>query len=125
LWKIAPRPLPWNKAWVLKTTGSKARAIMLWHPDPWTRKNQQGFSSKDQIVRFLQKHNDSGAYLQELYEPEVLEVGTEDYYLMYRIVFGWNPVVRQYQLLTGSWWARPERIVHGASNAIVGGVSFG
>jgi len=122
LWNEAPSQLPWDKAWALKATGSKAKAIVLWHPDSGLRRNQAGFSSRNQIEKFRTKHKD--VYLQELYEPEVLEIDATDYYLMYRIHFGWNPEARRYQLLTGSWWARPERIVHGASNTVLGGVSF-
>ena len=119
LWRPIPdssENLPWDKGFALKPRqGSKLKDVYLWHPSKF-----KGTHSKNQLLRAIQEKRVH--YFQSWISPETHEFLPQDYFLIRRIYWGWDPIVKKWFCLGGIWNARPNTRVHGAPDALFGEV---
>lgn len=117
LWEPIPndlRQLPWDRGFALKPKqGSKTRGLYLWHPSKF-----KGTSTRTRIERMLESR--SVHYVQNWIQPETHNFLPEKHFLIRRVFWGWDPEENNWTYLGGMWNARPNTIVHGATDTIHG-----
>lgn len=116
--------LPWSEGFCLKPMqGSKTQHVEIWHPskNQYSKHGISGISTRTKIWRTLECQGNM--YCQPLIHP--LEMYLENKRLMFahRVYFGYNPETKAYEYLGGVWNARPNMMIHGASDAIFGPVN--
>lgn len=107
------RQLPWNEGFALKPRqGSKTHGLYLWHPS-----KIRGTSTRTRIEQAIE--SGSTYYVQKWIPPETHNFLPEKHFLIRRVFWGWDPE-GNWTYLGGMWNARPNTIIHGASDAIFG-----
>ncbi len=114
-----PEELPWDQPFVLKPMqGSKCRDLEVWVPKTSAHYEQaKGASTRTRVARTLLKNG--AMYCQPFYSPMVFEEDPRMRMIL-RVYYGYNRLDRFWQCLGGVWNARPNWIVHGASDAVFG-----
>ncbi|MDO8524617.1 MAG: hypothetical protein Q7R99_03240 [bacterium] len=120
LWREVPseEDLPWDKPFCLKPTqGSKARDVKIWLPKHSEKEIfSKGASSRSQILRVL---NERGKmYCQDFIPP--MPWGAMCRIL--RVFFAFDTEAKKWIPMGGFWNARPNLLVHGASDSVFGPV---
>jgi len=108
--------LPWDEAFVLKPSFQYGSTdIMLWKPNERT-----GRATRTQIIQTLQRNG--GMYLQRFIAPMRTRVGNNEYNIILRPFFGYDPQEKRWVPMQGVWTGRPypNLRIHGASDAISG-----
>lgn len=120
LWTRIPEDtnlLPWDKGFALKPKqGSKTKGITLWHPS-----KMKGTATRTRIEDEI--NSGRAKYVQGWIEPERHKFLPPNYYLIRRVFWGWDPVLNKWNYLGGNWNARPNVIIHGATDSIHGCVN--
>jgi len=114
--------LPWDNDFVLKPlAGSKCKDVMIF----LAKKDQRikGYSTRSQVERMME--NNFKMYMQPFFAPMKCHMPQfEEYAMMYRFFFGYDPSTSKYIPLGGAWIARKNLKIHGASDSLSGPLVF-
>lgn len=116
--------LPWEEGFCLKPMqGSKTHNVEIWHPrqKQYRKRHIGGLSTRSKIARTLQTQGNM--YCQKLIHPLEIFLENQEMMFAHRVYFGYDPEIRSYIYLGGVWNARPNMMIHGASDAIFGPVN--
>ena len=108
--------LPWNTSFVLKPLhGHGSHGVMIWNAA-----QREGRATRTQILNALEKNK--WMYLQSFIPPMRMEIGGDDYNVIYRPFFGYDPQGKKWEPMHGVWTARPypNLRIHGSSDALSG-----
>lgn len=107
--------LDWSQSFCLKPQkGISCKGIEFWTPGS----KETGTSTRSRIERTL---SSGEPYLvQPFIRPEQVEINGKAHNVLYRVhaVFDWNQ--GGYEIIDGTWVARPNLRIHGASDAVNG-----
>jgi hypothetical protein len=108
--------LDYDVPFVLKPAqGCGSRGVTLYHPD----RRGAGFDKRQRVARAVLAGQ--ARYVQPFYEPEASPDG-DGLKMIRRVLYAWDPSARRYEPLGGSWNARPNVKIHGASDTVTGPV---
>jgi len=136
LWEKVTQPeqLDWNKPYTLKPMqGSKAKGVVIWYPrsqkEPtknghyklpiWERSKRRGASTKTKILRVLED-NPQGMYRQEYISPLTTTINQQEMWSIFRIFLAFDLGTRSWKNIGGLWLARPNILIHGARDSVMG-----
>jgi|GEM_PF-1313147 len=119
LWEpVSPEGVDYNSAFVVKPEyGCRSSDVLLFHPER-NSKGKYGFSTRTAIQNAV----DTGRvkYVQPYAEPEHHDFLGQNYFLIRRVYFGFDPASGTYACLGGVYMARTCAKVHGSSDAVTG-----
>lgn len=118
-WKFIedPNNLPSNESFVLKPLQSSKGRNMIFYD----MEKRPGHRRLKGVKRFLedQIEKKGGMFIQKLIPP--MESGIDTHpFMIYRFFFGFNFSTREWVSLGGSWFARNNLKIHGASDSLSG-----
>lgn len=112
-----PEELDFNTAFCIKPLkGSKCQGIGLWNPDT---KKASGIATKTKIERLIQESGQP-YIIQPFIPPKLVQYDGNIYNLIYRVFALLNLATNQYKIIGGLYTARPNFLVHGTSDSIIG-----
>lgn len=116
LWEeVGENPsLDYSRPFVLKPPrGCWSKDVLIYHPS----KRGGGFETRNRLARAVGSRE--ARYAQEYHEPEPSPDG-DGLRMIRRALFAWDPSARRYEPLGGTWNARPNVKIHGASDTVTG-----
>ncbi|MEK7611476.1 MAG: hypothetical protein AAB486_03855 [Patescibacteria group bacterium] len=119
----SPEELPWDEPFVLKPLqGSKCHDLEVWVPKTSRHFDQvKGASTRTRVARTLLRNG--AMYCQPFHSPMSFEDDPRMRMIL-RVYYGYEPQASSWQCLGGVWNARPNWIVHGASDAVFGPIQI-
>jgi hypothetical protein len=115
-----PEDIDWDQPFVVKPQkGSKSDAVLLWHPEE-KRKKTGGIYTKTKITKTLKE--DRAFIRQHFMFPERERMCSKDGFTIWRIYFLFDARIGEYRFVGGMWNWRPCLKIHGAKDAVMGGI---
>lgn len=125
LWRRVTNPdeIDFDKGCVIKPLqGSKTRDVFIYVPGP-SSKRPPGGSSRGKIEQAVHLARETGGvYCQPFFPPMESGISEEFKWMIYRVFYGYNTDTKRWDCLGGSWNARYNLKIHGASDSLSGPV---
>ncbi|MDI6603235.1 MAG: hypothetical protein QME57_03935 [Patescibacteria group bacterium] len=113
-----PSSLPWERGFVLKPIqGARMKGVKIWLPQ-----KRDGTSTRTKIWQTVIEEKGSPYLWQPFISPKAEECEGKKGWFIWRVFFGWFDWQQGYRFIGGLWNWRPNLRVHGASDAVMGGL---